>query len=400
MSQEREMAIRYVGNFLDGAMASVVKKHKTKAYRVRGLGNPEEAAEGAAPAVVELTVEEKAALDADIAKIKTAYDTLASAYATASAVNMGVSQASGAGLGLITKPKSVEKYQGFKTFAILTTSLAIGQVVQDQMIKSEVDKFISTIDATVSPDFKAKFQAEDTRRTFKEQMTYLFKNTTVPKFASRLQNRASILDPTMRSPTQKYVYESLGKKIDGTDTEGPVNKIARYGANIASAYHGAKRNAQDGTFSAVMAGIGWFIMSRAGVGLALAQGYAKPYPTAGSSRSNPTQLRLSAPRHRSNPSSRLPTKAESTAISYALATDNFMRLELSDIADPALRKSLSGDLGNHIVDNDGLLIFYSYGLCAIRANQVNALIAAKEAEDDKEIARIQRSNPSSKSRRR
>ncbi len=333
MSQQKEMAVRYVGNFLDGAMQSVVQKHKAKARRVRGLGqNPEPTvvqttnpdgsvtsvrttvnADGsktietvtvntagditeikketipasvAAPKV-ELTVEEKKALDGDLAKIKTAFDTFVSKCHNAFLVSQGVSPVVAGGLGLATKPKSVEKFQGLKTFAILLAGNAVGSAVETSMTNTALEEFFAEVSRVVSTDFKTKV-VDGSSETFDKQAKILFAVSGVNSVLG-----SSIFERTISenlTPTQKYVEASTREFMNKAKPESTANYAVEIAGEIASVYHGVKRNASEGTFSAVLAGLGWFIMSRSGVGLALAQGFAKPYP--GSTRSNPSAKKV------------------------------------------------------------------------------------------------------------
>lgn len=328
MSQQKEMAVRYVGNFLDGAMQSVVQKHKAKARRVRGLGqdpkptvvqttNPDGSVTSVTTTVnadgsktietvtvntagditehktvtisvseatpkVELTAEEKKALDADLAKIKTAFDTFVSKCHNAFLVSQGVSPVVAGGLGLATKPKSVEKYQGLKTFAILLAGNAVGSAVETSMTNTALEEFFAEISRVVSEDFKTKV-IEGSGETFDKQAKVLFA-------VSGLSAIFGSTDTNTLTPTQKYVKASMEAQITDAKSQSTASYAVEIAGEIASVYHGVKRNASEGTFSAVLAGLGWFVMSRSGVGLALAQGFAKPYP--GSTRSNPSAKKV------------------------------------------------------------------------------------------------------------
>jgi hypothetical protein len=80
---------------------------------------------------------------------------------------------------------------------------------------------------------------------------------------------------------------------------------------------------------------------------------------------------------------RMPTHDERLAMHQALTADSFIALDVEDLGSNELRNMLTQDdfALNGVIETEGLLVFCVYGLCAIRVEDVDALVAEYEARD-------------------
>ena len=80
---------------------------------------------------------------------------------------------------------------------------------------------------------------------------------------------------------------------------------------------------------------------------------------------------------------RMPTTNEHIAIRQALDTDNFIAIDVEDLGSRELRDMLTQDdfALNGVIETEGKLVFCVYGLCAIRVEDIDTLVAEYEARD-------------------